>query len=34
MNDEKLWADYEEKLRRLNEDPEVVWIPTADLVKK
>ena len=33
MDDSKLWADYEDKLRRLAADPEVLWIPTTDLVK-
>ncbi|MBE6356058.1 MAG: hypothetical protein E7058_02970 [Lentisphaerae bacterium] len=33
MDDPELWADFENKLRRLSEDPEVVWIPTTDLVK-
>ena len=34
MDDEKLWTAYEEKLRRLNDDPDVVWIATSELVKK
>ena len=33
LEDAALWADYEDKLRRLNEDPEVQWIATTDLVK-
>ena len=32
-DDPQLWADFENKLRRLSENPEVQWIPTADLVK-
>jgi hypothetical protein len=35
MKDDKaLWDDFEDKLRRLSQDPDVVWIPTVDLVKK
>ena len=34
MEDPVLWADFEEKLRRLSQDSEVQWIPTADLVKR
>lgn len=33
MDDPALWADYEDKLRKLHEDPEVCWIPTTELVK-
>lgn len=34
MDDPQLWADYEDKLRRFAEDPEVEWISTTELVKK
>ena len=33
MDDPELWKSYEDKLRRLNEDPEVEWINVIDLVK-
>ena len=32
MDDPALWAEYEDKLRRLNEDPEVEWINVIDMV--
>ena len=32
MEDDALWQAYEDKLRRLNEDPEVEWINVVDLV--
>ena len=32
MEDPVLWAEYEDKLRRLNDDPEVEWINVIDLV--
>ena len=28
----ELWAEYEDKLRRLDEDPEVEWVNVIDLV--
>ncbi len=33
MDDEKLWAEFEDKLRKLDENPEVQWISTTELVK-
>ena len=32
MEDPVLWQAYEDKLKRLNEDPEVEWINVIDLV--
>ena len=32
-DDPELWRDYEDKLRRLSEDPEVEWVNVIDLVK-
>lgn len=32
MEDAALWQSYEDKLRRLNEDPEVEWVNVIDLV--
>ena len=33
MNDEPLWAEYEDKLQRLSANPEVKWVNVVDLVK-
>ena len=33
MDDEALWADIEEKIRRLSADPEVKWVNVIDLVR-
>ena len=33
MDDPTLWKSYEDKLKSLNEDPEVEWINVIDLVK-
>ena len=33
MDDPNLWKSYEEKLQRLNDDPEVEWVNVIDLVK-
>ena len=32
MEDAALWQSYEDKLRRLHEDPEVEWVNVIDLV--
>ncbi len=34
MDSEGMWRQFEDKLRLLNDDPEVVWCDVSDLVKK
>ena len=33
MDEKKLWQETEEKLKRLDADPDVVWVDVIDLVK-
>ena len=33
MDDENLWAAFEDKLRRLSSDPEVQWVNVIDLAE-
>ena len=33
MNDENLWRNFEDNLRRLSENPEVCWVTVVDLVR-
>ena len=33
MDDENLWGEFEEKIRRLSADPEVRWVNVIDLVR-